>query len=72
MGLYRVEVDGCSGEALSVVRDSPRRGWLQIDVAASGDALWCTDVRPKVGNNFISLIHEGWLHVHGNAEGTPT
>ena len=49
---------GLYGEAPGVGRGSPRRGWLQIDVAASGDALCCTGVRPSVGKNFIYLIND--------------
>ena len=47
MGLYGAGADGCSREAPGVVRDSPRRGWLKIHVSASGDALLCTNVRPR-------------------------
>ena len=61
VGLHGADVRGCSGEAPGVIRGSLRHGWLQTGVAVSGDALWCTVVRSRVGNNFISLIHEGWL-----------
>ena len=65
MRLHGADVDGCSGKAPGVVLGLPRRVWMQIDVAVSGDALWCTDVCTIVVNNFVSLIP-----VHGNAEGT--
>ena len=41
-----------------VVRGSLRRGWLQTGVVVSGDALVCTDVRPRVD---VISIKEGWL-----------
>ena len=47
MELYGADVHG---DAPGVVRGSPRLDWLQIDVAPSGDALRCTDVRPRVEN----------------------
>ena len=37
------------------------RELLPLNVAASGDALYCTVVCRGVGNHFITLIHEGWL-----------
>ena len=58
MGLCGAVAGGCSGEAPVVIRVSLKRGWLQTDVVVSGDVLWCTDVRPKVGNHSISVIHD--------------
>ena len=61
MELYGADIDGCSGEAPGVIRGSPRQGWLQIDVAASGYTLCCTDVRLRVGSHSTFLIKEGGL-----------
>ena len=61
MGRSWEDDDGYSGEALGVVRSSPRRGWLPLNVAVSGDALCCTVVCPGLGITFIALIHEGWF-----------
>ena len=55
-GLHAADVRGCSEEAPDVVRSSLSRVWLQINVVDSADALWCTDVRPRVGNHCIYLI----------------
>ena len=49
MGLYGADVHRSSEEAPGVVRGSPRRGWPQRGVAASGDALYCTVVCHGLG-----------------------
>ena len=76
MGLHGADARGCSGETRGVVRGSPRRGWLQIDVVVSGDALWCTDVRPRVGESIYISNPRRMAHTwndsrgsHGNAAG---